>query len=210
MPETTSSVSPKPLEFYFDFLSPFGYFASLRIDELGARHQREVVWKPMLLGISVLKVMGMQPIFDTPLKGQYIRHEALRYMRQHRLTVPRALITPTMNPLPVARLFAWLSQHQPQRAKPFARAAYDAYWQHNIDICTPETLAPIAHAAEVPAATFATAIADPDAARLLRTALNTALARGVFGSPFFLVDDEPFFGCDKLELVDEWLARGGW
>ena len=36
------------------------------------------------------------------------------------------------------------------------------------------------------------------------------LARGVFGSPFFIVDGEPFFGVDKLELVDEWLSRGGW
>jgi 2-hydroxychromene-2-carboxylate isomerase len=37
-----------------------------------------------------------------------------------------------------------------------------------------------------------------------------SLALGVFGSPFFIVDGEPFWGSDRLELLDEWLTRGGW
>jgi 2-hydroxychromene-2-carboxylate isomerase len=51
-----------PINFYFDFISPFGYFASLRIEELGRRHGREVEWTSMLLGVSVLKVMGIPPV----------------------------------------------------------------------------------------------------------------------------------------------------
>ncbi len=204
---STSQHITAPLEFYFDFLSPFGYFASLRIDALAARHGRVVAWKPILLGITVLKVMGMKPIFDTPLKGAYIRHEAERYLRLHGLKLKRALVTPTMNPLPAARLFAWLSEHLPHHAKPFARAAYDAYWQGNIDICTPETLAPVARTAGIPDAEFARALKDPEAAALLRNAVDGAIAKGVFGSPFFIVDDEPFFGVDKLEHLDAWLAK---
>ena len=45
---------PAPLAFYFDFISPYGYFASLRIEELAARHGRAVDWRPMLLGVAVL------------------------------------------------------------------------------------------------------------------------------------------------------------
>ena len=44
----------------------------------------------------------------------------------------------------------------------------------------------------------------------LRAAVERSLARGVFGSPFFLVGEEPFFGLEKMELLDEWLATGGW
>ena len=44
----------------------------------------------------------------------------------------------------------------------------------------------------------------------LRRVTDEAIARGVFGSPFLLVDGEPFWGNDRLEQVDEWLARGGW
>ena len=39
---------------------------------------------------------------------------------------------------------------------------------------------------------------------------RASLERGVFGSPFMLVDGEPFWGSDRLEQVDEWLERGGW
>jgi len=44
----------------------------------------------------------------------------------------------------------------------------------------------------------------------LRDAVSASLARGVFGSPFFFVDGEPFWGSDRLEQLDEWLAGGGW
>ena len=45
---------------------------------------------------------------------------------------------------------------------------------------------------------------------LLRAEVQQSIARGVFGSPFVVVDDEPFWGVDRLEQVDEWLASGGW
>lgn len=54
------------------------------------------------------------------------------------------------------------------------------------------------------------ALADPRAAALLRGEVDAAVARGVFGSPFVIADGEPFFGVDNLELLEEWLARGGW
>ena len=71
------------LKFHFDFISPFGYFASLRIEELAARHGRTVEWHPMLLGVSVMKAMGLKPLLDTPLKGPYTERDVLRYARLH-------------------------------------------------------------------------------------------------------------------------------
>jgi 2-hydroxychromene-2-carboxylate isomerase len=40
--------------------------------------------------------------------------------------------------------------------------------------------------------------------------VDDSLAKGVFGSPFFIVDGEPFFGVEKLPVVEQWLATGGW
>ena len=48
---------PAPIEFYFDFSSPYGYLASTRIDAIAARHGRAVNWHPILLG-AVFKVTG--------------------------------------------------------------------------------------------------------------------------------------------------------
>jgi len=39
---------------------------------------------------------------------------------------------------------------------------------------------------------------------------NEAIAKGVFGSPFFLVDGEPFWGFDRMPMLEHWLEKGGW
>jgi len=54
------------------------------------------------------------------------------------------------------------------------------------------------------------AIHGEEGSALLRAAVDRSLAKGVFGSPFFIIDGEPFFGLDKMELIEEWLATGGW
>ena len=43
-----------PLHFYFDFISPFGYFASLRIEDIARHHGRTVDWHAMLLELKGL------------------------------------------------------------------------------------------------------------------------------------------------------------
>ncbi|MBR41718.1 MAG: hypothetical protein CL387_01585 [Acidiferrobacter sp.] len=49
-----------------------------------------------------------------------------------------------------------------------------------------------------------------DIKQAVRTVNDEALNRGVFGSPFIIVDSEGFWGADRLEQVDQWLSRGGW
>ena len=44
----------------------------------------------------------------------------------------------------------------------------------------------------------------------LRDRLEKAIARGAFGSPYIIVDGEPFWGSDRLDQIDKWLATGGW
>ena len=39
--------------------------------------------------------------------------------------------------------------------------------------------------------------------------MTQAIASGVFGSPFVIINDEPFFGVDKFELIERWLAIEG-
>ncbi|WP_341648434.1 DsbA family protein [Thauera humireducens] len=58
----------EPIDFYFDFSSPYGYFMAERIDALAAAHGRSVRWRPFLLG-AVHKVTGEVPLPSKPLKG---------------------------------------------------------------------------------------------------------------------------------------------
>ena len=50
-----------PIEFFFDFSSPYGYLGAQEIDRIGARHGREVAWKPYLMG-ATFKTTGTRPL----------------------------------------------------------------------------------------------------------------------------------------------------
>jgi 2-hydroxychromene-2-carboxylate isomerase len=210
---TDAPVSPDalaPIEFHFDFISPFGWFASQRIEALAARHGRRVDWHAMLLGVSVMKVMGLKPLLETPLKGDYTKRDIARHARLHGLPLARALDAPVPDPLPAARSFWWAKATAPGSEVALAKGIYSAMWTEAADIGAPAVLEPLVRAGGLDAQRWRGGVADGSAASLLRAAVERSLAAGVFGSPFFIVEGEPFWGVDKLELLDRWLQTGGW
>lgn len=198
-----------PLQFHFDFISPYGYLASLRIEELAARHGREVDWRPMLLGVAVLKVMGLKPLLDTPLKGDYVRRDVLRQARRQGVTLGRDL-NAVGNPLPPARAVYWTKKHYPAGVPALVHAVYHAMWAQGLDLSTPEALQQVQLPPGLDADALVQGAASEEASALLRNAVAAALKQGIFGSPTIVVDGEPFWGSDRLADVDEWLASGGW
>lgn len=204
------STSSAPLHFYFDFISPFGYFASLRIEEMAARHGRTVEWHAMLLGVSVLKVMGLKPLLDTPLKGDYIRRDALRYMRRHGVQMQRQLDDPVMDPRAAGRAFHWVKQQQPELAAPLAHAIYRAYWAEGRDLSSAEAVASITLPTGLDRQRLQEGISSTEASQGLRSAVDASLKAGIFGSPTVVVDGEPFWGVETFDLLEQWLASGGW
>lgn len=202
-------MAPCTLDFYFDFISPFGYLASLRVDALAAKYGRECRWHSMLLGISVLKVMGMKPLPSYPLKGAYLARDLQRAARRQKVVLNK--FPQQANPLPAGRCFHWLKRQDEALAQSFARAALDAYWREATDIGAPETVAAIAAGVGADEGAALSAITEGEGDQLLRAAVDRSMEKGVFGSPTFIVDEkEPFFGLEKMELVEEWLASGGW
>jgi 2-hydroxychromene-2-carboxylate isomerase len=204
------SEAEAPIDFYFDFISGYGYFASLRIEALAARRGRRVDWRIMLLGVSVMKIMGLKPLLDTPLKGDYVRCDSARYMRRHNLALARNVSDPMMDPRPAARAFCWVKRHHAGLEGRFAQAVYDRYWRLGCDLSVPDELAAAGVSLGLDEAALLQGLAGEESRSDLRDSVAAALERGVFGSPFIVVDGEPFWGSDRLELVDEWLASGGW
>jgi 2-hydroxychromene-2-carboxylate isomerase len=200
----------EPIDFYFDFLSSYGYFASLRIEALAARHGRAVRWHSMLLGVAVMKTMGLKPLLETPLKRDYVLTDTARYMRRHGLRLKRRLTDPFMDPRAAARGFYWVRRQRPGQEAAFARAGLHAYWVEGRDLGAPAAVAVLAPVVGAEPAELLAGIESDQARADLRDAVAASLARGVFGSPFFIVDGEPFWGSDRLELLDEWLSAGGW
>ena len=197
-----------PIDFYFDFSSPYGFFASERIDALAARHGRTVNWRPMLLG-PVFKLAGTAPLTSVPLKGEYSRRDLARTARLHAIEgfrLPTRFPVATQAP---ARIVTWLKTTQPQLVVPVCQAVYRAYFLADRDIADADTAATIAGEAGADRAAARAAMDDPQVKDALRREVDGAIARGVFGSPFVIVDDEPFWGFDHFEQIDRWLATGG-
>ena len=199
---------PAPVEFYFDFSSPYGYFASTRIDAIAAKHGRTVVWHPILLG-AVFKVTGGAPLPSLPLKGEYAGRDIPRCARALGLpfTFPAKFPIATQA---AARLTVWAQGSNTERAKGLAQALYRAYFADNRDISNPEVCADVAAAHGFDRAQALAAINDQAVKDKLKNVVDAAIARKVFGSPFFIVDGEPFWGADRLDHVERWLATGGW
>jgi len=191
------------LDFYFDFISPFAYLAAMRVEALGARHHRAVNWHPFRLGVAVVKVMGLKPLMDTPLKAEYSIKDLARLstLLGERLALSQAL----PDPRPAARLFYSAA---PEYSARLAKALLRAQWADGLDIGNAAVLVRIASEAGLDAAEARDALVDPVTKEALSAATTAAIARGVFGSPTCAVGRELFWGTDRLWLLDRYLAAG--
>jgi 2-hydroxychromene-2-carboxylate isomerase len=198
----------EPIDFYFDFSSPYGYLAAKRIEEIAARHGRSVNWHPHLIG-AVFPTTGSKPLLDIPLKGDYARRDLPRTAR--RLGIPFRLPDPfPFMSVAAARAFYWLSDSDPDKAKKLAMALYDRAFGAGEEISSPEAVIAVASALGIDADALRDALNDPAVKGRLKQEVDAAIALGVFGSPYIVVDGEPFWGHDKLEEIDRWLEVGGW
>ncbi len=196
------------IEFYFDFSSPYGYFASVQVDGLAAKFGRTVAWKPIMIG-AAFKETGSRPLIEQPIKGDYCRHDWQRLARL--LDLPWVLPEPfPIVTLAAARAFWWLAERDETLARRFAHAAFHAYFAEGLDISEAETVAEVAATLDIDGPALLAAVQNPAIKARLRQETEEAIKRGVFGSPFVFVDGEGFWGADRLWMVKHWLESGGW
>lgn len=196
-----------PIDFYFDFSSPYGYLASERIDDLAARYGRQVRWHPILLGV-VFKTTGAAPLTSVPLKGDYSRRDFARSARF--LGIPFAL--PEKFPVATqhaARAYYWLHDRDRALAQAFAHGVFRALFVAGRDVSELPLVLELAAGLGADVVALQAALGDTALKDRLRTACETAIARGVFGSPYIIVDGEPFMGADRLPQIERWLETGG-
>lgn len=187
-----------PIEFFFDFASPYAYFAADRLAQIAARHGRAVRWRPILLW-TVLKTLGLPPPMETQAKGDYLHLDMARSARFHARPFRFPTHFPTSAHLP-ARAFYWLEARDQARAEAFIRQVFTAFFVDDIDLRDTGAVARLAGIEEAQ-------LKDEAAARALREAGQEAGERGVHGSPFIFVDGEPFFGADRLPQIEWRLAQ---
>lgn len=195
------------IDFYFDFSSPYGYFAAMRIDALAAKYGRDVEWHPILLGV-VYQTTGSAPSPMVPLKGPYALHDFERTARFH--GIPFKL--PTAFPLATqaaARAMLWIDRsHGAERAVAFAKALYQAYFAEDLHIGEPMNVVKVGADLGFDPHALSEGMNSALIRDQLRAEIKLAMARGVFGSPFVIIDGEAFWGFDRVEQIEALLKNG--
>ena len=197
----------EPIDFWFDFSSPYSYIASERIDELVAKHRRKVRWRPIMLG-AAFKASGLPFLVSVPLKGEYSKRDfdrSARYLGVPYKFPPKFPVTT----LAAARGYYWLHGQDCAKAREFAHAIFRAYWVDGRDIGELAVVLEIADSLNIDRDAFTAAIATPEFKERLKQETDAAIAKGMFGAPYFIVDGEPFWGADRLPQIEKWLETGG-
>ena len=197
-----------PIDFYFEFSSPYGYIAANLAEDLEKRTGRAVTWRPMLLG-PVFKITGQPPLVEIPLKGEYSKRDFPRTARQHKIPYNHPAKFP-IGTVAALRAFYWVHDRDPLKARELAKALYRAYFVDGVDIGPASAVVGIARTLGVEGEALAAALEDPAIKERAKREVDAAVARGVFGSPFFIVDGEPFWGCDRIPMLEDWIRTGGW
>jgi len=196
-----------PIDFYFDFSSPYSYLASEMIDELAAKYAREVSWRPILLGAAFQK-SGLPLLVTVPLKGEYSLRDFDRSARFYGIPFK----FPAKFPLATqsaARGYYWLQAQDTKKARAFAHAVFRAYWVDGRDVSALGVVQEIAAGLGIDREALAEAVAAPELKDRLKSETDGAIAKGMFGAPYLIVDGEPFWGADRLPQLEKWLATGG-
>lgn len=197
-----------PIEFYFDFSSPYGYLGAQRIDAIAAEFGRGVIWRPILLG-AVFKATGQSPLVSQPLRGPYSARDMARSARKLgvKFALPEGFPFASIH---ACRAFYWLDGSSPEAARAYAHAVYRSAFADGRVVADAEAAIELAVALGHDQAAVAAGIEVAAVKERLRAETQQAMDKGVFGSPFVIVDGEPFWGNDRLSEVREWLQTGGW
>jgi 2-hydroxychromene-2-carboxylate isomerase len=195
------------IDFYFDFSSPYGYFAASRIDELAAKYGRNVNWHPLLLGV-VFKTTGGMPLPMIPLKGDYVFRDWERTARFHDIPYHRPVVFP-LSTQTAARAMLWVrTALGDAKAVELAKAIFRAYFVDGINIGEPSSIARIGSDLGVDPAALSEGLNSAPIKEQLKNEIAQAMALGVFGSPLMIADGEPFWGFDRFDQLEAFLKNG--
>ncbi|MDG4721261.1 MULTISPECIES: 2-hydroxychromene-2-carboxylate isomerase [Thalassospira] len=192
------------VSFYFDFSSPYGYLAAERMEEFESRVGVTVIWRPFMIG-AAFKHTGQTPLLSQPIRGKYFRHDMERCARLQGTpfnipeNFPYSALVPT-------RAFYWLDSRSPALARRFAKDIYRGYFADGLDMANPENVFAAATRHSINPGEMRLAVESQRWKDRTREVTDEAIALGAFGSPFFFYEDEPFFGNDRLDQLEQWIS----
>ena len=200
---------PAPIDFYFELSSPYSYLAARKIGDVAKLYDRAVHWWPIMLGV-IFQTTQNRPLMEQPLKADYTDRDVRRVARDTALPFAPPVASFPFASHVGARAIYWAADQEEGADARLAVALFQAVFERGQSITDAAAVGRVADAVGLEGLALIDAVGMPAVKDRLRAANDRALAAGVCGAPFFVVDEEPFWGCDRLDHVERWLATGGW
>lgn len=191
----------KQVEFYFDVASPTTYLAWTQLPALCERTGAILRYRPMLLG-GVFKATGNMPHVSVPAKGRWTLRDLERFANRYGVPIAFNPHFP-INTLTLMRAAVAIQVDQPEALERYLRAVFQAIWVEAKDMEKPDVVAAVWHDADFDAQALLAKTQKNVIKQMLKATTEKAVKRGVFGAPSLFVNDELFFGQDRLDFVED-------
>lgn len=192
-----------PIDFYFDFISPYAHLAFPEVIRLSERFERPLVPKPIVFG-AILDHHGQLGPAEIPAKRTYTFKNVLRLAAAR----GRALTPPPTHPFnPLLSLRVCLAVEDPDARVRLVGKLFSAVWgPEGPGVTDGAEIARLADEVGLPGARLVRAAGDASVKQALKSMTAEAIARDVFGVPTIIVDGELFWGLDAMPHVAQFLA----
>lgn len=192
------------LEFHFDFGSPNTYYCHRVLPEIESRTGIKFDYVPILLG-GVFKATNnkspMEALAGIKNKSEYNALETARFVAKHKLDNFKFNPNFPVNTLHIMRGAVYAIQNG--LGEKYIETMYQCMWEQELNMSDPQIISGALAAAGLPVDEIITGSADPEIKQALIDNTMASVERGSFGSPTFYVDDEIYFGKDKLAEIEE-------
>jgi 2-hydroxychromene-2-carboxylate isomerase len=196
------------IEFHFDFGSPNAYLSHRAIPEIEKRTGQKFDYIPVLIG-GVFKATGnaspMVTLQGIKNKGEYQGIETERFLKKHGITDYNRNPHFPVNTLQIMR-GAVFAKTQGYFEK-YIDEVYRHMWSNPKKMDEAEVIRTAFNESGLPADEIFEGMQNPDIKQQLIDNTERSVEMGAFGSPTFFVENQIFFGKDKLVEVEEEIIR---
>jgi 2-hydroxychromene-2-carboxylate isomerase len=193
-------VEAKEVKMYSDYKSPFAYLAFDPAFELEKKFHIRLRWIPFQLRI---KGKGERSQYSE-YKARYSYLDARRWAKPRGLIIKGPLKVYDTRPALIGGLFA--DKHG--RLLDYSRRAYELFFRREFEADEPEAVAALVGSIGLDAAEFRNYLAG-DGALEYERAQDEAAADHIFGVPIFVFEGEPFWGHDRIPVLEQRLTAAG-
>lgn len=192
------------VEFYFDYNSPYSYYASLLIEPICEKAGAELEWLPMVLG-GVFQAMNHTAAFLNPVRAKYLWEDLQNLADAHGLPYKKRADFVFKS---VLALRATIQVPQGKERAQAVHALFRGAFAEDRDLGDPAVVAALLSGAGLDGKALVAGASQQHVKDQLKESTDRAVARGVFGAPTMFLDGKKmFWGHDRLPVLEYFLTK---